>query len=174
MKRILIIALVALLVVTGGMFAYTFTTATATIGVIAPTSDFAEISAGNVTAPAVFGKFTGTWPTGDLYTITPTENYTGDLVVTVYLVNAGELIRYYHHLNMQLEFLDSANATADEQGEAQVINLQNSAVQFTWDYGEGTSPYAVKITGGSFRLHPFKTLTGGSYQPQIWAEITQR
>ena len=174
MKRILIIALVALLVVTGGMFAYTFTTATATIGVTAPTSDFAEISAGTVTAPAVFGKFTGTWPTGDLYTITPTENYTGDLVVTVYLVNAGELIRYYHHVNMELEFQDSGNVTSDEQGEAQVLNLQNSAVQFTWAYGTGNSPYSVKITGGSFRLHPFKTLGGGSYQPQIWAEITQR
>jgi len=110
MRRILLIALVALLVVTGGMFAYTFTTATATIGVAAPTSDFAEVTAGNVTAPTVFGKFTGTWPASDLYAITPTENYTGDLVVTVYLVNAGELIRYYHHMNMKLEFLDSANA----------------------------------------------------------------
>lgn len=174
MKRFLLIALVAVLVATGGVFAFTFTTATATIGVSAPTSDFAAITAGNVTAPTVFGKFTGTWPTGDIYTITPDANYTGDLVVTVFLVNAGELIRYYHHLNMELEFQDSANSTADEQGEAQVLNLQNSQVQFTWAYSPTGSPYSVKLTGGSFRLHPFKTLTGGSYQPQIWAEITQR
>lgn len=174
MKKILIIGLVALLVVTGGMFAATFTTATATIGVTAPTSDFATITAGNITAPTVFGKFSGTWPSGTLYTITPDTNYTGDLVITVYLVNAGELVRYYHHLNMKLEFLDSANTTADEQGEAQVLNLQNGQVQFTWANGTGTSPYKIRITGGSFRLHPFKTLTGGSYQPQIWAEITQR
>ena len=174
MKRFLLIALVAVLVITGGVFAFTFTTATATIGVSAPTSDFAAITAGNITAPTVFGKFTGTWPTGDIYTITPDPNYTGDLVVTVFLVNAGELIRYYHHLNMELEFQDSANSTADEQGEAQVLNLQNSQVQFTWAYSPTGSPYSVKLTGGSFRLHPFKTLTGGSYQPQIWAEITQR
>ena len=174
MKKIIIIALLAALLVTGGVFAYTYTTATATIGVTAPTSDFATITAGSVTAPTVFGKFTGTWPTDDLYTITPDAAYTGDLVVTVYLTNAGELIRYYQHLNMKLEFMDSANATADEQGEAQVINMQNSQVLFTWANGTGTGPYTVKITGGSFRIHPFKSLTGGSYQPQLWAEITQR
>ena len=72
MKRIILIALVALLVVTGGMFAYTFTTATATIGVVAPTSDFANITANSsITAPTVFGKFTGTWPAATLFTITP-------------------------------------------------------------------------------------------------------
>ena len=174
MKKIIIIALLAALLVTGGVFAYTFTTATATIGVTAPTSDFATVTAGSVTAPTVFGKFTGTWPTDDLYTITPDAGYTGDLVVTVYLTNAGELIRYYQHLNMKLELWDSTNTTADEQAEAQVINMQNSQVLFTWANGTGTGPYTVKITGGSFRIHPFKSLTGGSYQPQLWAEITQR
>ncbi len=174
MKKIIVIALLAALLVTSGVFAYAFTTATATIGVSTPTSDFATVTAGSVTAPTVFGKFTGTWPTDDLYTITPDASYTGDLVITVYLTNAGELIRYYQHLNMKLEFMDSANATADEQGEVQVINMQNSQVLFTWANGTGTGPYTVKITGGSFRIHPFKSLTGGSYQPQLWAEITQR
>jgi len=71
-KKILLISVVALLVVTGGMFAYTFTTATATIGVTAPTSDFADITAGgSITAPTVFGKFTGTWPSSTLFDITP-------------------------------------------------------------------------------------------------------
>ncbi|MFC1915937.1 hypothetical protein ACFLW4_04505 [Chloroflexota bacterium] len=178
MRKILIIALVALLVVTGSMFAYTFTTATATIGVTAPTSDFATITTGNVTAPTVFGKFTGTWPTSDVYTITPDAAYTGDLVISVYLINAGELIRQYQHLNMKLQFLDSANTTADEQGvasdNAQVLNMQNSQVLFTWTYGTGTGPYKIRLSGGSFRMHPFKSLGSGSYQPQLWAEITQR
>ena len=174
MKRFLIIALAALLIVTGGMFAFTFTTATTTIGVSAPTSDFATVTAGNISAPTVFGKFTGTWPTGDLYTITPDPAYTGDLVITVYLVNTGQLIRQYQHLNMALEFQDTNNATADEQGEIQVLNLQNAETLFTWASGNGTSPYSVKLTGGGYRLHPFKSLTGGGYAPQIWCEITQR
>ena len=41
MKKALIVALLAVLVVTGGMFAYSYTTATATIAVTAPESDFA-------------------------------------------------------------------------------------------------------------------------------------
>jgi len=175
MKKILIIALIALAVVTGGMFAYTFTTATATIGVTAPTSDFANITAGSsITAPTVFGKFTGTWPSSTIFDITPTENYTGDLVVTVYMVNTGQLVRQYQHVNMMLEFQDSTNSTVDEQGITQVLNLQNAQVMFTWENDPGGGPYKIVLTGGGYRLHPFKSLTGGSYQPQIWCEITQR
>ena len=175
MKKILLISLVALLVVTSGMFAYTFTTATATIGVSAPTSDFANVTAGgSISAPSVFGKFTGTWPSSTLFDITPTENYTGDLVVRVYLLNAGQLIRQYQHINMTLEFQDNTDTKSDEQGEIQVLNMDNAEVLFTWENGTGTSPYKVVLTGGGFRLHPFKSLTGGSYQPQLWCEITQR
>jgi len=180
-KKLLIIALAVILVVTGGVFAYTFTTATATIGVNAIESDFAEVTAANVTAlaPNVFGRYTGTWPSGTLFDITPTANYTGDLVIKVYLVNTGALIRYYHHLNMALEFWDSDNATADEQGieqpgAIQVLNLQNSDVLFTWANDTGNGPYKVELTGGGYRLHPWKSLEGGSVQPQIWCEITQR
>ena len=174
MKKILLIALAALLVVTGGMFAYAFTTATATIGVTAPTSDFANITANSsITAPTVFGKFTGTWPSSPMFTIEPNDDYTGDLVIKVYLVNTGQLIRQYHHLNMTLQFTDNTGAPADEQGEIQVLNLQNADVLFTWN-GTGGSPFTVDLTGGGFRLHPFKTFTDGSYQPQIWCEVTQR
>ncbi len=176
MKKILIIALIALAVVTGGMFAYTFTTATATIGVTAPTSDFANVTANSsITAPSVFGKFTGTWPSGPIFFITPDPEYTGDLVITVSLVNTGELIRQYRHLNMALEFTDNVSNRIDEQLDIQVLNLENAQVMFTWN---GTAPlatpYTVNLTGGGFRLHPFKTLPGGSYEPQIWLEITQR
>ncbi len=177
MKKILIIALIALAVITSGTFAYTFTTATATIAVNAPTSDFATITtSSNISEPeAVFGKFTGTWPPNTLFEIDPDTNYTGDLVIKVYMVNTGELIRQYHHLNMTLEFWSgTGNTTADEQGAAQVLNLQNAEVLFTWSNGTGESPYKVQLTGGGYRLHPFKTLTGGGYQPQIWCEVTQR
>ena len=53
MKKILIIiALAVVLVVTGSTFAATYTTATATIGVSAPTSDFATVTAEKLTALA--------------------------------------------------------------------------------------------------------------------------
>jgi len=175
MKKLLIIGLVAVLMVTGGMFASTYTTATATIGVTAVESDFAAATA-NVTvlAPTVFGKYAGTWPSGTLFTVTPDASYTGDLVIRAYLVNTGELSRYYEHLNMSLEFTDNTSAIADEQQITQVLTLDNSEVLFTWENGYGDSPYKVELTGGGYRLHPWKSLTGGSVQPQLWLEITQR
>jgi len=175
MKKFLIIAIVAALAITSGVFAFTYTTATTTIGVTAVESDFAEVSA-NLTgysAPQVFGKYSGTWPTGTMFDIAPASGYNGDLVIQVYLVNSGDLVPYYQHLNMKLEFKDSADVIADDQGIAQVLNLQNAAVTFDWSSGNGTKPYYVKLTGGGYRLHKWKTVTG-SYQPQLWCEVTQR
>jgi len=175
MKKLLIIGLLALVVVTGGMFAYSYTTATATIAVTAPTSDFASITAGaGPTMPAVFGKFVGTWPSGTLFTITPDPNYTGDLVIKVYIANAGQLIRYYDHCNMALELQDSTGTKVDDQQIFQILNLQNAEIEFYWANGTGTGPYKVEISGGSFRLHQWKMLTGGSTSPQVWCEVTQR
>ncbi|MBI4302976.1 MAG: hypothetical protein HY665_01360 [Chloroflexi bacterium] len=176
MRRFLIIAIVAVLMVSGGIFAYTYTTATATISVSAPASDFASITAANLTglAPTVFGKYTGTWSAGTLFTVTPAAAYTGDLSMRVYLVNSGALNRYYEHLNMTVKFLDSADVVVDEQGIDQLLTLQNSEVLFTWANGTGTGPYKVQLTGGSYRLHPWKSLSGGSVQPQLYCEIVQR
>lgn len=175
MKKFLIIAIVAALAITSSVFAFTYTTATTTIGVTAIESDFAEVTA-NLTgysAPTVFGKYAGTWPTGTLFDIAPDSSYTGDLVIQVYLVNTGDLIPYYQHLNMKLEYQDSGSAIVDDQGIPQVLNLQNAAVTFDWSSGNGTSPYYVKLTGGGYRLHKWKTVTG-DYQPQLWCEVTQR
>jgi len=178
MKKPLIIALAAVLLalVTGGLFATTYTTATATIGVTAPTSDFATVTAENVTslAPTVFGNFGGTWPSGDLFTVTPHDDYTGDLVIRVYLVNTGALARCYEHLNMAIQFTDNTSTVADEQQITQVLTLDNSEVLFTWANATGTSPYKVTLTGGGYRLHPWKSMSGGSVQPQLWMEIKQR
>ena len=176
MKKFLLIALVAVLAATGGVFAYTFTTATATIDVSSIQSDFANITANTTySAPEVFGKYTGTWPAGGLFNIVPHGEYTGDLVIHVYLVNTGELIRQYHHLNMTLELRDITNNPVDERGMAQVLTLQNADVVFYFESGNSTTDdLHVALTGGGYNLHRWKTMTGGSVAPQLWCEITQR
>ena len=175
-KKLLIVAIVIALVVTGGIFASTHTTATATIGVTSIDSDFAMVIAENITslAPAIFGDYTGSWPTGTLFTVTPDASYTGDLSISAYLVNTGKLSKYYEHLNMALEFKDSTDTTADVQGTIQALTLQNGEVLFDWESGTGTAPYYVQLTGGGYKLHPWKTMSGGSVQPQLWLEIVQR
>jgi hypothetical protein len=174
MKRLLLIAIIAILVVGGSTFAYTYTTATASIGVTAVESDFATVTANTTNAPKVFGSFTSTWPQSTLFNIEPHEEYSGDLVIKVYLVNAGALLRHYHHSNMSLEFQGSDNATADEQRIFQLLSLDNAEVEFLWENGSGNPPYKVVLTGGSYRLHQWKSLTGGNVQPQLWCEVTQR
>lgn len=176
MKKFLIIAIVAVLAVSCGTFAATYTTATATIDVTAVGADFATVTTENLTAlaPTIFGDYGGTWPAGTLFTVTPDSSYNGDLVIEAYLVNTGELSRYYEHLNMALEFWDSTDNVSDEQGITQVLTLDNSKVTFTWANGTGTSPYKVELTGGGFRLHSWKSMSGGSVQPQLWVEINQR
>ena len=174
MKKILLIAIIALMAIASGTFAYTFTTATASISVNATASDFATVTAGNVTAPDVFGRFTSIWLPGTLFTVTPDPNYTGDLVVKVFIVNAGALTRYYQHSNMTIQFLDSDNNTADEQGIIQLLNLENAEIEFTWINNTGPPPYKIELTGGSYRLHSWRSMPGGSVQPQIWCEVIQR
>ena len=174
MRKFLLIALIALIVIGGSTFAYTYTTATASIGVTAIESDFATVTANTTSAPTVFGRVAGTWPSGTLFDITPDAQYTGDLVIQVYLVNAGALGRNYQHANISLEFQDSDNATADEQGTFQLLNLENAEVEFSWENATGNSPYKVVITGGSYKLHQWKSLAGSSVQPQIWCEVVQR
>ena len=174
MKKFFLLAIVAVMAVAGSTFAYTYTTATASINVTAPNSDFAAVTAGNVTAPQLFGRFTGTWPTGTLFNITPDPEYPGDLVLKVYLVNAAALSRYYQHSNISLQFTDNNSQAVDEQKIFQLLNLDNAEVEFTWANGTGTPPYKVEITGGSYKMHPWKQMTGGSVQPQLWCEITQR
>ncbi|MFA5316828.1 MAG: hypothetical protein WC369_05340, partial [Dehalococcoidales bacterium] len=122
MKRLLIILIAVVLLVSGGAYAFTFTTATTTIGVNAAESDFANVTSGNITAPTVFGNFTGTWPEGAIFNIDPHASYTGDLVIRVDLVNAGQLIRQYDHMNMALTLVDSGGNIVDEQEQIQVLN----------------------------------------------------
>ncbi len=162
--------------VTGGMFAYTYQIANATISVNAASSDFANLTSANLNglAPTVFGKGTGTWSTGTLFTVSPAAAYTGDLTMRVYLVDTGALIRYYQHLNMKMRFLDSTGATADRQGIDQLLTIQNSEVLFTWSNGSGIAPYRIQLTGGSYSLYPWTSLPGGTVQPQIYCEIVQR
>jgi len=174
-KKLLILAIVAVLVTTGGAFASAQQTTTATITVTSIGEDFATVTENlTVSVPTVFGDYSGTWSTGSLFSIYPSSSFTGDLTIRVYITNAAALEREYEHINMKLEFWDSDNVTADEQGIVQVLTLQNSEVLFTWENGTGNGPYKVVLSGGSFRLFPYKSYSDGSYQPQLWMEIIQR
>ena len=111
---LLLVALLLALAATGGFFAYTYTTASATISAIAD-SDYATVAVEDTLefTTRVFGNYRGNLPTGNLFSITPDADYTGDLNVKVYLANADELTLAYKHLNMKFEIQDDNGETVN-------------------------------------------------------------
>ena len=182
---VMVAACLLALAVSGGVFAFTWTTASATIGATAD-SDYAAVAPAD-SLPSfstnVFGKHRGDVPTGDLFTITPEADYTGDLVVKVYLTNADELSPAYQHLNLKLELWDSnvttpVNIFASETGHTfQLLTLDNGVVTFDLEYGAGTSPYKVKLAGGGYTTNarsPLDWESGYAVAPLLYCEVTQR
>lgn len=182
---LLIGALLLALAATGGIFAYTWTTASVTITGATADTEFAAVDA-NATPPSfgtnVFGKFWGNMPnTGNLFDITPNTNYSGDLLVKVYLTNAASLSKVFQHLNMKLELHDSiaANLNAATTGHTyQLLTLDNGVVTFDLQNGVGAgAPYYVYLAGGSFKSNPRSPLdwsAGYSVAPALYLEVTQR
>ncbi|MFC1918380.1 hypothetical protein ACFLWW_00175 [Chloroflexota bacterium] len=139
MKNPLIIALAAILVITGSSFAYTFTTASGSIGIMEPTGDVATCNA-TATQPgwdsiltdlASENKTSGEVPTGNLFTINPNSAYGGDVVAKVYLANTSNLTKAYSYLNMKL-YLDGS-VEAGETPNYRLLTLQNGEAAITMD-----------------------------------------
>jgi len=102
--------------------------------------------------------------------------------VKVYLTNADELTGAYQSLNMKLELWDSAvtpvNIYASETGHTfQLLTLDNGVVTLDLEYNAGTSPYKIKLAGGSYTTNPRSPVdwsAGYAVSPLLYCEVTQR
>jgi hypothetical protein len=159
-----------IMAVAGGSFAYTYLTATQEIAVTGTGTDIATVTAeGTPSWGALSGQQAGPLPETSLFRITVDSNYTGNLLVSVYLTNSGELATTYQHLNMKMELFDSDGARV---GRVEFLTLRNGVVTLQMNYGTGWKAYyLVKITGGSFN-----TLQGATagFAPAFYAEVSQR
>jgi len=177
-KLYLLGALALVLALTSSMFAYTYTTASATITATGD-SDYAAVSA-NSTLPSfainVFGKHRGDVPTGDLFNITPDSDYTGDLLVKVYLTNADELTKTYQHLNMKLQLRGASDNNIGTAGHTfQLLSLDNGVA--TFDMNRYTGTWDIYLAGGSYTTnprHPLDWGSGSQVEPLLYCEVTQR
>jgi len=176
-KLYLVIALAVALVVSGSVFAFTSTTATAAISATATKSDFATVEIAS-TMPDfgnVLGKQRGSLPAGNVFIITSHADYTGDLLVRVYLTNSGALTLAYQHLNMKLKLINSVEA-GDPGHQYQVITLNNAEVTFNLQGQAGTACNLI-LEGGSYATNPYDPLAwqkGYSVNPALYCEVTQR
>jgi len=175
LRRYFITALLMALAVTGGLFAYAYTSKTTTLGAVSLSSDFAAVTVNN-TVPSfnVLGSFRGRIPQGYLFEITPSD-YSGDLETNVYLDNIDLLSSKYGLLTMRIKFVNSANASVDVEAIAKPLSLQNGVVSFTANGLTANTTYYIVTTGGVYRTFPWAYLnvSGGSYVPSITCVVVQ-
>ncbi|MEE9399494.1 MAG: hypothetical protein V3V23_04420, partial [Dehalococcoidales bacterium] len=135
-KFYLALAFLLILIISSGIFAYTYTTAVGTIGIASPTGDIATVNTtaiqpdwGSVTDNLSENTTCGEVPPGDLFTIIPNPVYSGDLLASIHLMNTGSLIKAYQYLNMQVYVEGSVSAS--ETPNYQLLTLQNGQATFS-------------------------------------------
>jgi len=113
-------------------------------------------------------------PAGDLYNITPHPDYTGDLLVNIYLTNTAELLKAYKYLNMELYVRYSLEAAQNPR--YQILSIENGVATFNIE-GNSAESYTVEVWGGSYRLlsdDPSEWAEGWNIVPELYCEVTQR
>lgn len=164
------------LALTGGLFAYTQTTQTTTITVTDGGVDYATVAANTTDAAdyTVLGKHRGVISEGSLFDVTPDSNYTGDLVLNVFLNNVDEMQNDYSAWIMRLRLANSANTSIDTQGAIEVISLDNPVATFEVQSANITTAGGtvyIHIDGGSYKTYGAGWLSGEN--PSIYAQIIQ-
>ncbi|HEY83180.1 MAG TPA: hypothetical protein G4O01_07855 [Dehalococcoidia bacterium] len=175
LARYLVTALLVTLAITGGMFAYAYTTATTSLSVSSGAADFASITANNtVPSYTIFGTYRGSIGAGKLFDVTPTSGYTGDLQINVYLANADQLSKNYGMFLLRVKLVDSSDQYVDVDGLEKVLTLENGVVSFVSSNMTAGTTYYIKTSGGVYRAFPWAYLTNQTiYSPQITAEVRQ-
>lgn len=178
LRRYLIIALVASLAVTSGMFAYAYTTSTVSMTASATSSDYASITGNTTGAPSftTFGSYRGAIPAGYLFDVTPAAGYNGDVGVNVYLDNLDQIGYKYGMFMVKLGLVDySTNGSMDKDGIDKVLSMNNGMVSFISDNLTAGTTYHIMVKGGVYKTYPWSYLNGigGSWNPSFTAEVLQ-
>ncbi len=177
LRRFLVAGMMLSLTVTGGLFAYAYTSDTGSISVTSGLDDFADVT-DNVTVASwkVFGSYRGTIGSGTLFNVTPTTDYPGDMEVNVYLSNLDDLGKTYGMFLMRITLVDSGDTPIDKEGIVKPLTLQNGVVSFIAESGDFTAgtTYFIKTTGGVYRAYAWAYLSGKTiYGPTFHAEVVQ-
>ncbi len=175
---VLLGSLLLALVITGAIFAYTATTTTATITVTGGSTDFCTV-AENTTGTAsldytILGKHRGTIGSALLFDVDPDANYTGDLVLNVYLTNADELEMDYSSWMMRIQLTDSTGASVLGVGTpTEIISLDTPGASIEIEYGDwsGAGNFYIYCDGGSYKTFNNGWITPES--PLLYAQVVQ-
>jgi len=164
-------AILLVLAITGGIFAYGATTTTVGL-TLTGTSDYAAVVA--ETSPptwTVWGKFKGKVTAGDLFQITPETNYTGDMVALLTLTNAYDLVETYRILVLEIEIWDS-DTPAVQVGTTEYLTLDKGVIEIEIDQTLDP-PYDVRLVNGFYITHR-SPWTAGKEDPTILCDVIQK
>ena len=117
---------------------------------------------------------TGNTPTDDLFEVTAHDDYSGDLLVRVYLTNTDSVMKAYQQLDMRLYLEGSVEA--GETPNYQLLTLENGVTTFNLVGITGGS-YTLSVTGGDYTLNsrePDEWEEGYTVTPELYCEVTQR
>lgn len=175
---VLLGAFLLTLALTAGIFAYTATTDTITIGVSAVSAEFAEISANNSVAyntSTIVGKVVGKINAGVMFDVSTDSNYTGDIEIDVALANADELVQEYKFWMMRVKLTDGSDTTLgyDTNNSTQVISLNNPSVTFSVDSANLSVTRYIHCIGGSYKTLSSSIWAGSGFDPVISAQVAQ-
>jgi hypothetical protein len=167
-KLYLMVALLVALAVAGGSFAYTATSGSISAEVTTGSSSFADIT---TTKPSGFPETdkygvapnwtpvvntAGGITPGRLYYIDP-KNYTGDLLVMLYLTNVGDLAKGYSYLNMGVNFYKADTGWTEETSRTGTapdltyyLTLSNGYVTFILPAAGGWTKGVITIDNGAY------------------------
>jgi len=161
------------LAITGGLFAYTYTTTTITLSTTPVVADYATVTDNNqVPAYTFLGKTKGTIQAGGLFDVERGSGYSGDLEVIVSLANVDLLVEDYSFWMLRVEFTDGDLNKVDMEEATQILSLSNPEVSFIVDSTNLTVARTVYATGGSYRVYPaVKGLPDND--PVIFCQVVQ-
>ncbi len=181
---ILVGALMLALAITGGVFAYGYTTDSTSLTVTAAGADFAAVSANTSDLPTwtTFGFFKGSisGPKPIFDIDTNASNYSGDMVVTISIANADELVSVYRVLVLKIQAIDGVGAKVDINDDATVdgkdfalLTLGNGSVDLFM--GGAADNYTVRVASGFYVSHIWgQGWNSGDEIPLLFAEVAQR
>ena len=120
-----------------------------------------------------FGKAIGGVPPGDLFYIDATNN-AADIVTTIYLNNAQDLIGHYTFLILKVGVYvendgnwEKAYGSNGELISETVLSMRNGQVSFLLP---GYANYKITIDGGSFYCHNASG-DDSTLSPQLYLEV---
>lgn len=170
-KHVALVAMIALvLAITGGIFAAAWTSALGTDSANFG-NDFATVQAdANIgdllPSGTIYGGTSGNvTPQDPIFTVDPEDTYTGELWVTVYLANGGDLTGNFEHLNIEVA---CANATAGTT--PQLLSLKNARVAFPVS-SYPAAGFDLSVEGGSW--YAYNDVSGDA-SLTLYCEVTPR